>query len=96
ASKSEPRGLSAAWRRFQKRFADGLDRFIEKVYRPVIAFAIEWRYLTLAFGMATLLATAGLVFGNKIRFTFFPNVEADYVAAMLTMPQGTPPDVTAA
>ncbi len=88
--------LVRAWTRFQRLFADGLDQFVQRVYRPVIERALEWRYLTTAIALSTLLFTAGLVFGNKIRFTFFPNVEADYVAAMLTMPQGTPADVTAA
>jgi multidrug efflux pump subunit AcrB len=97
ASRSETRrGLSGAWRRFQGRFAAGLDFFIERVYRRVVQVAIEWRYLTTAIALTSLLVTAGLVFGNKIRFTFFPDVEADYVAAMLTMPQGTPPSVTEA
>ena len=33
--------------------------------------------------------------GGFVRFIFFPDVEADYVSAALTMPQGTPVEVTA-
>jgi multidrug efflux pump subunit AcrB len=51
--------------------------------------------VTAAAGITTLLITLGLVAGGWIRFTFFPAVESDYVAAMLTMPQGTPAEVTA-
>jgi multidrug efflux pump subunit AcrB len=88
-------GPIRAWVGFQDRFASGLEWFIQNVYRPSLARALEWRYATLAWGLATLLITVGLVAGGRVRFTFFPAVEADYVAAILTMPQGTPADVTA-
>jgi multidrug efflux pump subunit AcrB len=38
----------------------------------------------------------GLVGGGFVGFEFLPPVEADYVSASLTMPKGTPADVTAA
>lgn len=91
-----PAGISGAWRRFQKRFADLLQRFIERVYRPSLDFGIRWRYFTIAWGLMTLIVTIGLVIGGHIRFNFFPRVDADYVAAQLTMPQGTPVEVTGA
>ena len=78
------------WRRFQGGFSSGLERFIETVYRPFLENAIRWRYLTLAAGVATLIVTLGLVGGGWIRFVYFPEVEADFITASLTMPQGTP------
>ncbi len=85
-----------AWSRFQGSFAGWLDRFIHRGYQPFLETVLEWRYLTLAVGGATLLLTIGLVAGGRIQFVFFPNVEADFVAADITMPQGTPAEVTAA
>ena len=83
------------WRRFQGGFSSGLERFIETVYRPFLENAIRWRYLTLAAGVATLIVTLGLVGGGWIRFVYFPEVEADFITASLTMPQGTPVGSTA-
>ena len=50
--------------------------------------------MTIAIGVATLLATAGYTAGGWIQFVFFPPVDADNVVAYITMPQGTPIDVT--
>ncbi len=86
--------LLAAASDMQFRFARLVERFIERVYRPALERALEWRYLTAAVGVTMLLLTAGLVAGRWIRFTFFPSVEADNVAAMLTMPLGTPAETT--
>ena len=35
-----------------------------------------------------------VVVSGRVPFSFFPPVQADYIAAQLTMPQGTPVDVT--
>jgi multidrug efflux pump subunit AcrB len=42
-----------------------------------------------------LLVTTGLVAGGFIKTTFFDPMEGDNVLATLTMPQGTPPELTA-
>ncbi len=88
-------GIGARWQRFQDRFASGLRRLIDTYYRPGLEFGLRWRYLTIAVGITTLLLTMGLVGGGWIRFVFFPNIDADNVVALLTMPQGTPVEVTA-
>jgi multidrug efflux pump subunit AcrB len=82
------------WRRFQGRIAGLLELLRDRVYRPSLELALRWRYVTLAQGVTILLVTVGLVAGGFIKFSFFPAVEADNVVALLTMPQGTPADVT--
>lgn len=72
-----------------------LEAFVERVYRPVLHVALEWRYLTIAVALATLLVTVGLVAGGKIRYQFFPDVESDFITVALTMPPGTPVEKTA-
>lgn len=89
------RGLSFQWRRFQNSFAASLRNFANSIYRPFLEKCLEWRYLTFASAIFTLVFTAGLIGGGQIKFLFFPPVEGDVVAAFLTMPQGTPADVTA-
>jgi multidrug efflux pump subunit AcrB len=90
------RGPGALWRRVQRPIASGLEWWIAHVYRPSLEAALRWRALTLASGLAMLILMAGLIGGGWLRFTFFPPVEADNVAVMLTMPQGTPVETTAA
>ena len=95
AVKREPRWFwSRWWRRFQGGFADRVERFIEGVYRPALAWALEWRYLTVAAGVATLLITLGVVMAGHVRFVFFPSVESEYLSAAVTLPQGTPVAIT--
>lgn len=84
----------AKWTQFQNRFTQGLQTLNFKIYRPLLELALEWRYFTLAFGFSTLLITIGLIGGGLIKFSFFPKIDADNVVAWLTMPQGTPVEVT--
>jgi multidrug efflux pump subunit AcrB len=83
------------WRRVQDRVAAGLAWLIDRSYRPTLELALEWRYATVAAMVALLVVTFGMVAGGVIRFNFLPPIEADNTAAFLTLPQGTPADVTA-
>jgi multidrug efflux pump subunit AcrB len=69
--------------------AHRLQRFIQHIYVPLLKKALEWRYFTIAVGVATLLFTLGYVAG-RIPFTFLPKVEGDMIIAHLKMPVGTP------
>jgi multidrug efflux pump subunit AcrB len=82
------------WTLFQRRVENGLRWFTSRVYDPVLEWSLAWRYSVVAVGLAGLVTTFSLTWAGHIRFTFFPTVEADFVGAFLTMPQGTPADVT--
>jgi multidrug efflux pump subunit AcrB len=90
----EKAARGGTWLRFQGRVAGALDAFVQRTYRPSLELGLRWRYLTASAGIATLLLTMGLVGAGWVRFIFFPAVEADYMVAALTMPQGTPVEVT--
>lgn len=83
-------------KRVQQAFALGLERFIGNVYRVFLEFCLKWRYATMAIGAVMLLLCAGLIGGGWLKFQFFPPVEGDDIAAFITMPEGSPPEVTAA
>ena len=90
-------GASASngpWQRLQDRVSAGLIAFVENYYRPFLEWALQWRYATLASGIAALVLAVGLVGGGWIKFIFFPKIDSDNVVALLTMPQGTPAEVT--
>jgi multidrug efflux pump subunit AcrB len=87
--------VSGGWRRFQSRVAEGLQYVIERLYRPALERALEWRYLTVAIALSLLLVTAALLGGGWLKFVFVTPVEADFITADLTMSPGTPVHVTA-
>ena len=87
--------IGRAWRRVQTKVSEALSWLIANTYRPTLRLAIAWRYLTLAIGVAMLLVTIGVIRGGWIKFNFLPSIEADNTAAILTLPQGTPVEVTA-
>ena len=89
-----PPGRPGLLGRFQGLFANGLKRFVRQVYAPVLDTALRWRYLTTALGVATMILTIGMVASGRPNFQFFPSIEANFMVASVTMPQGTPVDVT--
>ena len=84
------RGRPGPWRRFQGLFSSALKAFVRRIYTPALEVALEWRYATAALGLSTLILTGGLVLGGRLNFQFFPSIEADFMYASVTMPQGTP------
>ncbi len=92
----EPRNrLGRGWRRFQDRIAEGLEKFIRGRYRAALEWVLEFRYLSAAIGVATLMITLGLLGGGWIKFVFQPEVEGDVIVAYVSMPHGTTASVTA-
>ena len=85
-----------AWRRFQRRFADGLAWLVRKGYEPFLGSALRWRYATAAVGVASLILSVGAALGGWTGFRFFPSIENEYMTASVTLPLGTPVEATAA
>ncbi len=86
--------LLSILRPIQKKAQGALDRFINGPYRRLLETALEWRYATVAVSIATLFVILGLVASGYLKFTLMPKVDADNMVAYLTMPQGTPVEVT--
>lgn len=82
------------WSRLQDSVNRLLESFIRRVYEPLLYFTTHWRYATLAFAIAVLLFTGAYAGSGRIKFNFFPAIEADNVAVELTMPLGTPLSIT--
>ncbi len=87
--------LAQCWNRVRDRLSAGLMRVAREVYRPRLEQVIEWRYATLAAGVAALLIAIAAVWSGHMKFSFFPAVPGDFVTAKLSMPQGTPVGATA-
>ncbi len=80
--------------RFQRSVADGLERFVAKVYRPFLRVCLEWRYLTTASFLAVFIIGLGMIVGGWVKFSPFPSVPSDFIQIELRMPEGTAFEVT--
>ncbi len=80
--------------RLQARFQAGLDWFVRRLYQPFLEFCLRWRYLTIATSIVMLAVVLASARAGYPRFVFFPTVDGDNIVMSLTMPQGTPVQVT--
>lgn len=81
--------IGAAWLRVQDACGNGMSWVRDRVYHPALLLAQEWRYTTIALAVGLLMMTFAVLATGRMHFSFFPPIEADYLAARLTMPQGT-------
>ncbi|RMH03273.1 MAG: efflux RND transporter permease subunit [Planctomycetota bacterium] len=78
------------WGRLQGRTNAALEWLRDRLFLPSLRWAVSWRWFTLAAALAILTGSLGLVASGRVKFIFFPEIEADNVAVELTMPLGTP------
>ncbi len=74
----------------QSLFANGLAGFTTWVVKPVVRFAVTFRYATMVMMLALIVLAATAFSTGFIRFVFFPPTEADRVELTLTMVDGVP------
>ncbi|MDQ8201875.1 efflux RND transporter permease subunit [Pelagicoccus sp. SDUM812003] len=75
--------------RFQRGFATGLERFVEKFYRPALEVALRYRYAVLAIFLGLLGIFVARFMAGHMPYTTFPRIPQDSVTATLHMPIGT-------
>ena len=80
--------------RVQQKVAGSLVWFIQNIYRPFLNVTLNWRYLTLSVFISVLVLTIALVTSGRFKYTFFPRIESEIVAATIEMPEGTSIQVT--
>jgi multidrug efflux pump subunit AcrB len=86
--------LLKRWLAMQDKLSGSLQVLANDYYLPAVSAALRWRYLTLAVALGVLLLTAALFMSGRVIFQFFPSVEGNRLYATLTMPEGTPVQVT--
>ena len=84
------------WTRFQQKFANGMEKAIVLLYRPVLIQALKHRYLTFALFIGFSIVMIAFAASGRIGFTFFPKIESETARVTLVMQQGTSETVTAA
>ena len=80
--------------RFQQKISLYLERAIERYYRPVLEQALEYRYLSVAVGVAILMIVLGYIGGGRTDIGFSPKAESDVVAVGVELPYGAPVEET--
>lgn len=86
---------SSRFSQFQQRFADGFEHAIIRFYSPLLQRAVSHKGVTLSLFIAGFGIILALVTSGWMKFTFFPRIPSETVRAVLTLPSGTPFDVTA-
>ena len=82
--------IRARWKLLQNTMATSLTRLAREGYRPMLDRAIEWRYATVAIAVVLLLLTLATIGTGRMRWTFFPGVESDFISVTVTMAPGAP------
>lgn len=72
------------------RLNRGMDRFVDRVYRPLLTIALSWRYLTVALFAALSIVCFGLVASDRVRQSINPDVTKDSFWVSIQLPQSAP------
>ncbi len=80
--------------RIQRKVADGLEKGINLVYKPVLEVCLRHKYVTFSLFIGVLAIVWSLVETNRIQSSFYPRIPSDQVTIRLTMPSGTPFETT--
>ena len=74
--------------------ASSLEWFVEHILLPALRLSLKFRYVSLAIFVGIMIIALGVVKSGIIKFVFFPPVEGNEVTINLTMPIGTPYNLT--
>jgi len=77
---------------FRRRWDAGFARFRDVRFRNAVTWAVENRVSTLALAFAALILLFGLLKGDRMGFSFFPNVPGNMAMASASFVSGTPPE----
>ena len=78
----------------QRTCERSLKWFVRHIYSPVLDFALDNRYSTLALAVGVLLVAMGIVRSGVTPFELFPKIDASRLLAKIVFPDGTPASVT--
>lgn len=77
-----------------RQFDNFMNWLRDKLYKPVLHVAMNYRILTISTMVAILLVSFGAVGGGIVGTTFFPNIPRDDINIDLQLPAGTREDIT--
>ena len=75
--------------KLRKRLDDGFEHFRDRIFRPFVSLALEFRWTTLAAGLGIFIIAIGLIQGSRVGWRFFPSPESTTVYANVRFVAGT-------
>jgi multidrug efflux pump subunit AcrB len=75
---------------FQQRCAHTVIWVAQTIHRPLLTTAVRWRYLTAALFVGVLIFAVSLVSTGRVKQSFLPEVEGDFMQVSIELPQTTP------
>lgn len=78
----------------QHKFADGFEHAIMKYYQPVLKLALRNRFTTVSMFVSVFVIILALIMSGWTKFIFFPRIPSETVRVNISMPAGTPFEVT--
>ncbi|KPH90249.1 acriflavine resistance protein B [Pseudoalteromonas undina] len=88
--KGEPSKFEA----IQQRFADGFESAILKYYQPILNTALRHKLATVSLFVGVFFIILTMITSGWTKFIFFPRIPSETVRVNLTLPTGTPFEVT--
>ncbi len=70
-----------------------LEGLVNRVYSPVLRFALDNRWAVTAGMIAIIMVIAGMFQGQHVRAQFFPSIEPPYARMQVEVPAGTSAEV---
>jgi multidrug efflux pump subunit AcrB len=90
-SKSNGRTKAGEWlHQRQQAFSHHVRHFIRDRYGPVVTVCLRNRYLTVAVGIAILVAMIGYVASGRMGFVLMPATDSDRAVVEAVLPYGSP------
>ncbi|MCO4797726.1 MAG: efflux RND transporter permease subunit [Colwelliaceae bacterium] len=79
---------------FQQKFADGFESTILRYYQPLLKKATNFKTATFLGFVGVFLIIVTLIMSGWTKFIFFPRIPSETVRVSLTLPAGSPFEVT--
>ncbi|WP_101759390.1 efflux RND transporter permease subunit [Oceanicoccus sp. KOV_DT_Chl] len=86
--------ITRAWRRLQQALSNGLERFVQQRFRPLLIKVLRQPLTTLAIACSVVIISIAMLISGWINVQFFPAIAGNNITVRLAMPEGTPIDVT--
>jgi multidrug efflux pump subunit AcrB len=83
-------GIFSRLMRLQQRCAHSVLWVAKNVHGPMVRAAVKQRYLTWAVFAAVMILSIALMTSGRVRQSFMPEVEGDFMQVSITLPQTTP------
>ena len=77
---------------WQTRFSTGFTHWVERYYGPAVARCVQYRYVSLAIGIALVTLVIAWPVSGRMGFELFPTVESDLSEVRAILPLGSTPE----